>query len=76
MHTSIFISPSFEDMVFNKALEMVRSGQSEGILDDEIFGGIRVFIDKKPTFSLMHFEGSASILELRDKSIYVGAMKI
>lgn len=56
-----------EELIRSKYQEMKRLGKTEDFLDEKAFGGIKVFVNKKPMFSL----GSYPISET--EILYVGS---
>ena len=65
----MLINNQFQEMATKKYKEMKEKNISEDYLDKETLGDIMVFINIKPTYTLLLFEDEA------DK-IYVGSNKL
>ena len=52
----MLLNPKIKEMVENRYYEMKSKNLTELFFDKPIFGNIRMFINKKPTYSLASFE--------------------
>ncbi len=54
----MLINEECQQMVENKAIEMVEAGLKVAILNKEVWGGLSIFIDHKQAYDLLAFKGS------------------
>lgn len=58
-------SEEFKEVVRKKATDLISSGQEEGELEDDFYGPLMIFVDKKPKTVLFS-------AEVDGHQIYVG----
>lgn len=52
----MLINPKIKEIVESRYYEMKKENKVEDIFDQSKFGGLKLFIDKKPKYSLASFE--------------------
>ncbi|MCX6753182.1 MAG: hypothetical protein NTW62_02460 [Candidatus Nomurabacteria bacterium] len=52
----MLINPKIKEIVFDRYQELKKENKMEDIFNEESFGGLRIFINKKPKYSLASFE--------------------
>ncbi len=66
MSVQVIFSQEFENLVKEKARQLIERGEAQGLLQSEAFGELTVYIDNKP--SSVIYSG-----EIKGRQVYVGA---
>ena len=65
------VSDSFEETVILKALQIVKEGGDQGEVDNEHFGQLGIFINRRPDNVMLVYQGMTKS-PLEGKTIYIG----
>lgn len=71
--TKVHYSEEFENMIISKAIELEGLGLTEGILDENTLGAIKVYIDKVPALCMYKAVMKEDAPVLAGKTICAGA---
>jgi hypothetical protein len=58
----MIINEEFQNIVIKKYTELKTLNETQGFLDQEIFGEIKVFLNEKPRYSICSFSIGEDIL--------------
>ncbi|MEZ4210832.1 MAG: hypothetical protein R3B39_00855 [Candidatus Paceibacterota bacterium] len=65
MNIQVNFTDEFKSIIHNRAIELINSGEPEGVINDSFYGKLKIFIDNKP----------ASVIfsaQVDGKDVYVG----